>query len=50
MCNLQTKNRFKKKPRDHVDNVTKQLHLSSGIPSVTFYFKPCQEVEKNGRG
>lgn len=47
---LQTRNRIEKKPHDDVDHDANQLYLSRDIPSVTFYFIPCQEVEKNGMG
>ena len=33
-------------PRDQDVEDTNQLHMSSGIPSVSFNFTPCQEVEK----
>ena len=46
ICNVMTRNRFEIKSRDQVEDVTYQLHRSWGIPSVSYNFIPCLEVEQ----
>ena len=46
ICNVRTRNRFEIKSRNLVEDVTYQLNGSWGIPSVSYNFTPCQEVEK----
>ena len=45
-CNIQTRHGFEKKSHDQVDDFTNQRYQSRGIPTISFNFIPCQEVEK----
>ena len=43
---VRIRQRFEIKSRDKGEDVTYQLHRSWGIPSVSYNFIPCQEVEQ----
>ena len=43
MQNSQSRKNFQKNPRDQVDKIIDQLHLSKSIPNVSFKFISCQE-------
>ena len=44
-CHLGKGNLFQIKSRDLVDDVAHQLYLPRGIPSLSYIFIPCLEVE-----
>ena len=46
ICNLLTRKCPEAKSRDHLHDVTNQLHLSRGISSLRLNFIPYAEVEK----
>ena len=46
MCNIRSRNGYKKKLRVQVDEINNQRYQTKGIPSVSFSFIPYQEVKK----
>ena len=43
----QARDDFEMKSNDQVEDITYQFHMSIVIPSVSYNFKPCPEVEQD---